>query len=118
MPGENSPVGRSSVGLRGAIMSSVISLLPAIAILAAINSVQAQDRNATQGQAQQSEPSREGRHNVSGEKLREPGTTDAGHENDGSITRPWTRDDVVRDILRTRRGTEGLGNPTSDLGPQ
>ena len=95
-------------------MNRIILPLATMAILAAIYSVQAEDRNATPVQGQQTEPLHGGRQNVPGEKLREPGTTDMGRENDDNITRPLTRDDVVRDILRNRRDTEGRPNPTPD----
>jgi hypothetical protein len=99
-------------------MNGIVSLLAAMAILTAINSAQAEDRNTTQVQGQQAEPLPEGRENVSGEKLREPGTTDMGRENDDNITRPWTRDDVVRDILRNRPGPKGIAGPTPGVGAQ
>jgi len=108
-------------------MTDVITLLAATAIWVAFYFVQPEDRNVTQGRAQQSEPLRDNKHNVSSEKIRVPGTTatgcenekirepqtsDTGREDDDKID-PWTRHDMVRDdFIHNLLGTEGRANQT------
>jgi len=107
-------------------MIDVISLVAALAILVASYFVQSDDRNATQGRAQQTEPLRDDKNNVwsknireptdtgheSKKTTREPETSDPGRENDDKIS-PWTRDDVVRDdFIRNLLDPVGRADPT------
>jgi len=79
-------------------------LLPAaaIALLGTIYCVHAEDSKRPSSEVQQDGPLQERPETPPADTMREPGTTDTGRESDDNITRPRTRDDVVRDILRDR----------------
>jgi len=97
-------------------MRAGIPALAAAALLAAIYGAQAQDSATTADGAQQNEALRERPDNFSGEKMREPGTTDMGRENDGTITRSRTREDVIREIFSNQRGNESARKHSDEIG--
>ena len=97
-------------------MRVVIPTVATAALLAVIYAAQADDSAPKANKAQQSEALRERPDNLSGEKMRDPGTTDMGRENDDNITRPLTREDVVRDILNNQRSNEAANRPWETAG--
>ena len=97
-------------------MRVVIPTAAAVALLSAIYAAQAEDSAAKADGAQQNEALRERPDNFSGEKMREPGTNDMGRENDGTITRSRTREDVVREIFSGQRGNESARKHSDEIG--
>lgn len=99
-------------------MRVVIPTVATAALLAVIYAAQADDSAPKADEAQQNEALRERPDNLSGEKMRDPGTTDMGRENDDNITRPLTREDVVRDILNNQRSNEAAHKAVPPLAPR
>ena len=99
-------------------MRVVIPTVATAALLAVIYAAQADDSAPKADEAQQNEALRERPDNLSGEKLRDPGTTDMGRENDDNITRPRTREDVVREILNNQRSNEAAHKAVPPLAPR
>jgi hypothetical protein len=97
-----------------------LTALAAIALLGAIYGVRADDTKGPSPEAKQDAPLQERPDILPDDKKRDPGTTDTAHpEIGGDITRPRSRDDVVRDIFSHRpSGTPGgPGHPVPELPP-
>lgn len=97
----------------------LLTLLAAIAILAAICGVRAEDAK-TPSPAERDELLQERPDTLPADTMREPGTTDAGHESNEKITGPITREDVIRDVFRNRPSGKSAGpaGPVPELTPR
>jgi hypothetical protein len=92
--------------------------MAAIGLLAAMYGVRAEDTKGSSPEVKKDAPLQERPDTLPDDKKRDPGTTDTAHpEIGGDITRPRTRDDVVREIFGSRPSGApgGRGDPVADL---
>jgi hypothetical protein len=79
-----------------------IALAVALVILSAICGARAEDSKGPSSNLKQDGPLTDRPDTLPPDVMRDPGTTATGHHADHNITRPRTRDDVLRDIFRGR----------------
>ena len=98
-----------------------VMLLAAIALLGAIYGVHAEDTKGPSPEVRQDGPLQERPNTLPADTMRGTGTTDTGRESDDNATRPRSREDVIRDILRDRDPTDkssGHANPIPEPAPR